>query len=397
VIAEEYWNQFRGPNGNGKTIAIGLPTKFSEGSKNIQWKTAIHGKGWSSPVVWGNQIWMTTATADGTKMYAVCVNAKSGNIIHDVLIFENVDPAYCHPTNSYASPTPVIEEGRIYVHFGTFGTACLDTKTAKVLWERRDLKCDHHRGPGSSPVVFQNLLIVNYDGVDVQYVVAFDKRTGETVWRKTRDIDYGTDNGDRKKAYGTPALFKIDGKHQLVNPTAVATIAYAPLTGEEIWRVRHGGMNAAAKPLLENGLIYINAGNGPRDLIAFRPPKSGVVSENEIAWTNSKSVPRRSSQLVVDDLFFMINDTGVASCLDAKTGKIHWQKRLEGKFWASPLYADGNIYFFGDDGRVPVVAAATEFKLLEDNRLNSGFNASPAVVGKALILRTKEHLYRLEE
>ena len=187
LFAGDNWAEFRGPQGSGISQAKGLPTKWSE-TENIVWKTPIHGKGWSSPVVWGNQIWLTTATVDGKKMSAICLDAASGKIVHDLLLFENAEPRFCHPTNSYASPTPVIEEGRIYCHFGSYGTACLDTKSGKTLWTRRDLESDDFRGPGSSPILFEDLLVVNYDGVDLQFVVAFNKKTSDTVWQKKRNI-----------------------------------------------------------------------------------------------------------------------------------------------------------------------------------------------------------------
>lgn len=392
--AADNWPQFRGPKGDGQAGEKDLPVEWSE-NQNVKWKTAIHGKGWSSPVIWGNEIWMTTATEDGKKMYAICVDADSGKIRHDLLVFENTDPAYCHPTNSYASPTPVIEEGRLYVHFGAYGTACLDTDSGKVLWSRRDLKCDHFRGPASSPIVYNDRLIVAYDGVDVQYVVAFDKNTGETIWRKDRNINYGTSNGDRMKAYSTAHVITVDGQPQVVSPSATETIAYDPTDGDVIWRVRHGGMNAACRPLFEHDMVYISAGDGGDSLVAVRADGQGDVTRSHVVWKTGKTVPKRSSQLIVGDLFFMVNDSGVISCLDAKTGKVHWQKRLEGEYWASPIYADGRLYFLSKDGFAKVIAAKPEFEVLAENKLNGGFNASPAVIGNDLILRSFTHLYRI--
>lgn len=394
--AEKSWNQFRGPNAAGKWDAKHVPLEFGEG-KNIAWKTKIHGKGWSSPVVWGSQIWLQTATEDGHKLYAVCVDAKSGKIVHDLLVFEVEKPRFCHASNSYASPTPYVEEGRVYVHFGAYGTACLDTKTGKKLWERRDFVCDDFRGPASSPIVHNGMLFVNFDGYDYQYVVALDKNNGKTVWRKDRGIDYGTDNGDRKKAYGTPSIITVNGKEQLVSPSAVETIAYEPKTGKIIWRVRHGGMNVGARPLYGHGLVYIAAGSGKRKLIAVKPTGKGDVSDTHIVWSLGKGVSNRASQILDGNLYFMIDDRGVASCLDAKTGKVYWSRRIGGTYWASPVLVGGRIYCFSKDGRIPVFKASKEFELLADNKLNAGFNASPAFVDNAMILRTFTHLYRIEK
>ena len=265
-----------------------MPVRWSE-KENIVWKTPIHDKGWSSPVVWGNQVWLTTARADGKEMFAICIDRDKGTILHDLKLWEVEKPAFCIPYNSYASPTPVIEEGRVYVHFGTYGTVCIDTTTGKPLWERRDLNVDHFRGPGSSPILFGDLLIVNFDGYDAQYVVALNKKTGETVWKKDRDIDYKVKDGDPKKAYGTPTVVMVKGKPQLVSPAAVATIAYDPNNGDEVWKVYHGGMNAAAPPLIYDDKVFITNGSG--SMVAVRPDGSGDVTKMNIAWALKSGVP----------------------------------------------------------------------------------------------------------
>ena len=269
VRAGENWPQFRGPNEDGLTAETGLPLTWSE-TENIVWKTPIPGKAWSSPVIWGDQIWVTNAPEDGKQLYAVCVDRNSGQIVHNVKVFDIPDPQFCYPMNSYASPTPAIEAGRVYVHFGVHGTACLDTASGKVLWTRQDLPCNHFRGPASSPIIVDDLLVVAYDGYDLQYVVAFDKDTGKTVWRRDRNIEYETDNGDNKKAFGTARVLEIDGQRQLVYPSAGATIAYVPESGDEIWRINHGGMNACNPPLLGHGLLFLNTASGGFRLFAMR-------------------------------------------------------------------------------------------------------------------------------
>lgn len=396
TAAEKYWNQFRGPNGDGKSSATGVPAELGDG-KNVVWKTKIHGKGWSSPVVWENQIWMQTATLDGKDLYALCVDAKTGKIVHDIRVFHVDSPKFCHPTNSYASCTPYVEKGRVYVHFGAYGTACLDTESGKTIWQRRDFVSDDFRGPASSPIVHDGKLFVNFDGVDFQFVVALDKTTGKTVWRKKRTIDYGTNNGDRKKAYGTPTIIKVNGREQLVSPAAVETISYDPKDGSELWRIRHGGMNVGARPLFAHGMVYISAGSRDKSLVAVKPDGKGDVTSTHIVWGKGRSVPKRASQIIVGDLFFMMADNGAASCLNAKTGEVYWTKRIQGAYWASPVYADGKIYCFSKEGKVPVFKAARKFELLATNQFDSGFNASPAFIGNAMILRTFTHLYRIEK
>jgi outer membrane protein assembly factor BamB len=363
----------------------------------VAWKTAIHGKGWSSPVIWGDQVWMTTAPEDGKELFAVCVDRGTGRIMHDIRVFEIEKPQYCIPFNSYASPTPVIEEGRVWVHFGAHGTACLDTKSGAILWSRQDLPCNHFRAPASSPIIYRDLLVVAFDGFDLQYVVALDKRTGKTVWQRDRNIDYGTEDGDAKKAFCTATAIEVEGKTQLVYPSAGATIAYEPESGEEIWRVRHGGMNAAARPVFGNGKLYINTAAGGFKLFAMHLGGTGDLTNTNVDWKCSQGVPTRSSQLFVDGALFMVSDSGVATCLNTATGKPIWQERLAGEFSASPIYADGRIYYCNQDGATFVVAADRAFKLLATNQLDAGFMASPAVYDKALYLRTKTHLYRIEQ
>jgi outer membrane protein assembly factor BamB len=395
--AADNWPQFRGPKGDGTSDATGLPTRFSE-TENVKWKTPIHDRGWSSPVVWGNQIWVTAAPEDGTKDYAICVAKDTGKILYDIHLWDVEKPSPLgNALNGYASCTPAIEEGRVYVHFGSYGTACLDTTSGKVLWQRRDLPCEHFRGPGSSPILFENLLIFHMDGYDYHYIVALDKNNGQTVWKTDRNIDYGTDNGDFMKGFSTPRIIEAAGKLQLISPSSKATISYDPRTGEEFWRVRYTSHSGAAMPLFGHGLLYLNTGFGKADLLAVKPDGSGDVTTSHVVWTAKKTIGSRPSQVLVGDLIFNVHDTGIASCLDAKTGEEVWSKRLSGEFSASPLYADGKVYYCGQDGNVTVIKPAREFTELAQNKFEDGFMATPAVTGKSLILRTKSALYRIEE
>lgn len=389
--AGDTWPQFRGPNGDGISDAKAVPTTWSE-TENVRWKVAIHDKGWSSPVVWGNQVWMTTATEDGHAYFAVCVDRTTGAIVHDLKLFTEEKPAFCHPYNSYASPTPVIEEGRVYVHFGAHGTACLDSASGKVLWQRTDLQCDHYRGPGSSPILVGKLLVLTFDGFDQQYVAALDKETGQTVWKKDRGILYTTNNGDYKKAYSTPAVLVLNGKPQLISPSAEATQAFDPATGEVLWSVHHGGMNEASRPVFGHDLIYLTSGH-TANLLAVHMGGEGDVTRSGVAWKVNRSVPTRPSLLLIGELLFMVNDQGVASCLDAKTGTYLWNERVAKPCSGSPVYAAGHIYIADEEGKTHVLAADRTFKLVASNKLNAGCMASPAVAGDALFLRTKTHLY----
>ena len=284
----------------------------------------------------------------------------------------------------------------MYVHFGSAGTACLDTHTGHVLWQRRDLPCNHFRGPGSSPILFGNLLIVHFDGYDYQYIVALDKQTGETVWKRDRNVDYGTTDGDVKKSFSTPLVIDVGGKQQLISPFSKYTLAYDPHTGEELWRIKYNEFSAAARPIFGDGLVFVSTGFGKAQLWAVKPDGHGDVTKTKVAWKFSKSVGSKPSPLLIDGVLYLVNDSGVAAGVDAKTGKELWSHRLNGDFSASPLSANGNIYLFGSDGATTILHAGRTYEEVATNHLDAGCMASPTVTGRALIVRTKTHLYRIE-
>ncbi|MFC1739349.1 PQQ-binding-like beta-propeller repeat protein [Planctomycetota bacterium] len=389
------WPEFRGPSKDGHSKATDLALTWSE-TENIKWKVPIHDRGWSTPVIWGDQIWMTTALKNGRQMFAVCVSYKTGQVLHDVKIFENKNPPKISSLNSYASPSPLIEAGRLYVHFGTFGTACLDTKTGELLWQRRNLNCDHEEGPGSSPVLFGNLVIITLDGGDVQYLAALNKKTSKTVWKTDRSTKWPKDN-DYRTAFGTPLIVDVNGKPQLVSTGSKAAMAYDPYTGRELWQVRYAGWSNSSRPIAENGMVFINTGFEKPELWAVRLDGRGDVTDSHIAWKCDKKVPTIPSPLVIDGFVYMVSDNGFVSCLQAQTGKLLWQERIGGSFASSPVYTNGRIYFSNQNGKTTVIKAGRTFEVLAVNQLDDGFMASPAVVGRSLIKRTKTHLYCIEE
>jgi len=398
AAAGEVWPEFRGPAGNGHADCRGLPVTWSE-TDNVAWKTAIPGHGWSSPVVWQAQIWLTTATPDGTEMFAVCVDRETGRIIHQIKVFDTPDPENIGVVNSYASPTPAVEAGRVYVHFGTYGTACLDTAAGgKILWTRRDLNCDHHEGPGSSPILFEDLFIVHVDGRDVQYVIALDKHTGKTVWKCDRSVDYSAFHYNLKKAFCTPQVIEAGGRWQLISPGSMATMAYDPRTGGELWKVRYRGWSMVARPLFGHGLVYFVNDYERPELWAVRPDGQGDVTDTHVAWTVRRGMPGQPSFLLIGDILYLVNNEGVAYAIDAQSGAEVWKARIDGNYSASPVYADGRIYCFNRDSVTTVLEPGREFKVLAVNRLDGAqLMASPAVAGRALFLRTRSHLYRIEQ
>ena len=391
-----YWNQFRGPNGDGDARSANLPLKFSE-KQNMSWKLPMPGKAWSSPVVMDGKVWLTNAEPEGYKMWAIQVDWHSGKELRKVLVFGNKEPQYCHPMNSYGTPTPVIYDGRVFVHFGTHGTAALDAQSGQVLWERRDFKCDHFRGAAASPIVFNDSLIVHFDGHDLQYIVCLDQKTGKTRWRKEREYDFKTDNGDRKKAYCTPSVITHNGRQELISPGAVATESRNPVTGDLFWTARTGGMNASSRPIYRHGHVYVFCGMG--SMSAIRPGGDGDVDKTHVTWSRRKVVPKKSSPLLLNDLLFMVSDEGVASCSNPLNGEIYWADRLKikGQCASSPIHASGHIYSFSSEGDCIVFKAKKEgLEILAHNKLPSGCMASPAVVGDSLLVRTKQNLYRFD-
>ena len=397
------WPRFRGPTGQGlATTEPQLPVTFDQ--KNIKWKTPIHGRSWSSPVVWGNQVWLTTATEDGADLFAVCVDRETGKVLHDVKLFTNPSPNPVFKRyNTYASPTPAVEDGRVYITFGSPGTACIDPKTAKIIWERRDIQINHYRGAGSSPTIWNNLLIMNFDGVDQQFVIALNKENGETVWQTKRSTDYGDldskgqpqAEGDFRKAFSTPVVTDINGKPTLLSLGSKAFYAYDPASGKELWRVEWKGQHSGSStPVAGKDLVYTCTGLSKGELWAIKPGGSGVVTDTHVAWKVKRYVPSKPSVLLVDDLIYMVDDTGIASCIDAKTGAEVWRERIKGNFSGSPIHAAGKLYFFAEDGSATVLATGRTFKLLGESKLpEPGVMASPAIAGDSLLVRGKENLY----
>ena len=392
------WPQFRGPGGQGHSDATNLPLTWSE-TENVVWKVSVAGLGWSSPSIQGDQIWLTTAIDDGKSLHAIALDRATGKTIHDVVVFELADPGAVHSKNSHASPTPLIEDDRVYIHFGAHGTACLKTD-GSVVWKTQELKHNHRHGPGGSPVIYQNLLILNCDGSDLQYVVALDKNTGKEVWKKKRE-HIGEDRISGKSsvpmAYTTPLLTEINGKVQLLSSGADSIVSYDPLTGDELWWFRYDGYSNVPRPVVGKGHVFISSGYDRPEFFAVRVDGTGDVTESHLAWNMKKAAPLNPSPLLLGDELYLVSDNGIATCLDAVSGEQHWQERIGGNFSASPTFADGRIYFLDEEGKTTVVAPGKKFEVLASNQLEGRTLASPAMVDSSIFLRTDTHLYRIEK
>ncbi|MCX6260798.1 MAG: PQQ-binding-like beta-propeller repeat protein [Bacteroidia bacterium] len=402
---DKNWTHFRGSNLNGISSAEKIPLIWAD--PNIKWKTEIHDRGHSSPVVFENQIWVTTATTDGKELYAVCLDYETGKIIYDIKVFEVEDVIGKHGINTYASPTPCIEKGFVYVHFGSLGTACLRTSDGSIVWKRTDLKCNHVQGPGSSPVLYKNLLILHYEGTDVRYIVALDKATGKQVWRTDRPAEpYVPLTQIGKKAYVTPLIINVKGRDLLISNGSAVCCAYDPLTGEEVWKVVRGAESTVPMPVAEKGVVYFYTGsmNNPdgstfTELIAVNPDGKGDITGTSILWKkhDDQSQTQISSPVIKDGLIYTITSRNILMCIDASTGTEVWSERLRVNHNASPIFASGNVWFFSIKGEVLAVKAGRNYNVITQFQMDSGIWATPAFLRNSVILRTEKYICRIGE
>ena len=381
------WPQFRGPTGQGHSDEQGLPLNWSE-TTNVRWKVAIPGKGWSSPVVQGDRIWLTTATDEGKSLRALSIDRNSGAILQNVEVVRLKSPKLTNSKNSFASPTPVVDGERVYVHFGAYGTACL-TQSGEIVWKTRLEYDNGQHGTGGSPIVYEDLLIISCDGNDVQFVVALDKLTGKVKWKKSRE---------GYQAYTTPLVVSLPGGDQVISPGAFRAVAYEPRSGKELWQVRYGeGFSNVPRPVYGDGLVFICTGFQQPSMLAVRLDGKGDVTNSKVEWKLDRGVPLTASPLLVGNELYMVTDNGIATCVDAKTGKEYWRARVGGNHSASPIYADGRIYFLSEEGESVVIAPGQKLKHLATNQLDGRTLASMAVSGGSIFIRSETHLYRISK
>jgi outer membrane protein assembly factor BamB len=391
----EDWPQFRGPTGQGHSSETGLPLEWSE-STNVRWKVPVPGSGWSSPVVVDGRVWLTAAVdAQGerrgrqsTSLRALAFDAVTGRTLVDVEVFRATSAGDQHPKNSRASPTPIVDGDRVYVHFGAEGTAALTT-SGEILWTTR-LRYESQHGNGGSPVLYGDLLIVSCDGNGGEaYVVALDTATGRRRWRTDR-------RRPADQAYSTPLVIRVGDRDQVVSAGAYRAAAYDPSTGEEIWRVSYrDGFSNVPRPVYGHGLVYIATGFNTPTFLAVRPDGRGDVTRTHVAWTLGRGAPYTPSPLLVGDELYYVSDTGVLSVADARSGDVFWQQRLGGNYSASPVFADGRIYFLSEEGVATVIAPGSIFRRLAVNRLAGTTLASMAIADRSIFIRSDTHLYRI--
>ena len=381
------WPQFRGPTGQGVSEERNLPLTWSE-NKNVRWKVPIPGRGWSSPVIQGDRIWLTTATDEGKSLRAIAIDRNTGAIVQNVEVFHLKSAKLTNSKNSFASPTPVIDGDRVYLHFGAYGTACI-TQSGEIVWKTRLEYDNGQHGTGGSPIIYDDLLILSCDGNDVQFVVALDKATGKVRWKKMRE---------GYQAYTTPLVVSLPEGDQVISPGALRAIAYEPRTGKEIWQVRYGeGFSNVPRPVYGLGLVFICTGFQQASLLAIKPDGRGDITKSKVVWRLDRGVPLTPSPLLVGDELYMVTDNGIATCVDAKSGEELWRARLGGNHSASPIYADGKIYFLSEEGESVVIAPGRQLKHLATNQLDGPTLASMAISDSSLFVRTATHLYRISD
>ena len=401
------WYQFRGPTGQGFAESKNLPTEWSP-EKNIAWRTAVPGLGWSSPVIVAGKVYITTAVPKGDapkpdhSLRAVCLDAKSGKIVWDVEVFpqDGATAPKIQEKNSHASPTPIIEGDKVYVHFGHMGTACLNVKDGSKAWANQTLAYKPVHGNGGSPILAADKLIFSIDGTDKQTVVALDKKTGNVAWQTPRNA-----KPPRPFSFSTPLLITVNCQDQVISPGSDVVMALDPKTGKEIWRVKYTGYSVVPRPVYGNGLVYICTGYDNPGLYAIRVDGKGDVTDTHVAWTvKNATMPRNAAPLLIGDSLYVVSDGGLISCVDAKTGETHWEKNLGRPQSASPIYAGGLIYLLAEDGTATVFKPGSSYEELAQNKLvETGLTskyvslASYAVDGDALLLRTAKALYRIEK
>jgi outer membrane protein assembly factor BamB len=384
----EDWPQFRGPTGQGHSAERDLPLEWSE-SRNVVWKTPVPGRGWSSPVVVGGRIWLTSAVRErgGTSLRTLAFDADTGRETVNVELFRLREDRLLNPKNSHASPTPIVDGDRVYVHFGAEGTAAIRT-SGETIWKTRVPFVNQHGG-GGSPVLYDDLLIFNCDGWDAAFVVALDTRTGNVRWKTNRR--YPAD-----QAYTTPLIIRVGDRDQVVSVGAYRTAAYDPRSGREIWRVSYrDGFSNVPRPVYGHGLVFIATGFQQPSLIAVRADGMGDVTRTHTVWAQQRAAPLTPSPLLVDDVLYTVSDIGIGAALDARTGVPFWMQRLGGNYSASPVFADGRVYFQSEEGQTTVIAPGKEFRVLARNQLEGSMLASLAVSGGSIYIRTDSHVYRL--
>ncbi|MDB6030125.1 MAG: outer rane biosis protein, partial [Verrucomicrobiales bacterium] len=345
VFAADEWPEFRGATGQGISDARNVPLTWSA-SNHVTWKTPLTGNGWSSPVLHNGRLYITAATGEGSELSlrARCYNARNGKLFWDKEALKGA-PGSAHKKNSQASPTPIVSGNRLYLHFGHNGSACMDL-SGKLVWTNQTVKYSPVHGNGGSPALVDDLMVFNVDGASDPFIVALDKKTGAVRWKVKRESD-----AQRKFSFSTPLVIDVKGQKQIISVGSGVVCALNSKDGQEFWRARFTeGYSVVPRPVFGHGLIFISTSFDRPVVLAIRPDGQGDVTETHVAWKVPKGAPSTPSPLLAGDELYFVSDSGIANCVDAKTGKVHWSERIGGGYSASPVLAEGRVYFQNEEG-----------------------------------------------
>ena len=398
IATADDWQVFRGPAGDGSSTLKNLPIEWSI-DKNVTWKTDLPGEGWSSPVVYKGVVYLTAAIAqsktDETSAYDLTVfgiNLDNGEVRWKKTVFvQPADAPRRHQKNSHASPTPIVQDDQLYVHFGHQGTACLSL-TGEVIWKTVSIEYKPVHGNGGTPVIVDDTIVFSVDGAATAKVIALDLSNGEVRWTFDRES-----NAPRKFSFSTPALIEVDGKRQIVSPGSDVVHGLDAETGEMIWKVKYDGYSVIPKPVFRDGLVYVCTSYNTPWIYCIDPTGKGDITETHVRWSHQKQVPHTPSIIITEGRIYMVSDRGIGSCLDAKTGEVIWQERVGGNYSASPLLANGLIYMQSEQGDATVIEAGPEYKIVAKNTFGQRTLASYGVTDGTLLIRTSESLYCVQK
>jgi outer membrane protein assembly factor BamB len=394
-VAED-WPGFRGPGRQGISNEKNLPTQWSATS-NIAWKTAIAGEGWSSPIVFGDRIFVTTATDEGASFHLMCLDRKTGAVLWDRQVLRQ-KPGHRQPLNSYASSTPVTDGKNVYI-VAFDGSIAAVSMEGETVWMNRDFEYFSEHGLGVSPILYKELLIVAFDPSssgpdpklgwqkpwDKALILALDKNTGKVRWEGKRGLS--------RIAHVSPQILSGSGKDQLISSAGDAIQGFDPDTGERIWTVSSPGEGVVPSVVVGEDLIFTASGFGDSTIRVVRAGGKGDVTATHIAWESPDDVPKIPSMLYVKPYLYLVTEAGVVKCFKAATGEVIWRERLADRFSASPVWAEGKIYFLSEKGTTTVIQEGDEFKVLAKNELDETCKASPALSQGNIFIRSDKHLF----
>jgi outer membrane protein assembly factor BamB len=395
-LQAENWPQFRGPTAQGTSTETNVPLWWTA-TENVAWRTPIPGESWSSPIVWVDRVFVTTATEGGISCRVLALDRVTGSILWNKEVFRQ-QRRRKEVRNTYATPTPATDGARVYACFGDGSFVALNF-AGEVVWTNRDYPFYSQHGLGTSPILHAGLLIMARDGSsegedkslgwqkpwDQSFILALDAQTGKERWRARRGLS--------RISHGVPALWEQDGKVRIVSEAGDVVQGFDAQTGERLWSSEVIGEGKVPSTVIGEGLVFTAGGWGGKESIkAFRLGGSGELKETRLVWQQKKGMPKVPSMLYVQPHLFAVTDGGMATCLKAATGEVVWQARLGGNFSASPLFGDGRVYFLGDSGETTVIEAGPEFKVLAMNPLGEKVQASMAISQHHCFIRTDKNL-----